>query len=179
MSGEGGRWPLLLIVGVGVIFVAGAVAILLGIMVWGRDPEPRPVASATSAAAETRPDAARVAAAPPRLRAAPAALDSSVPDIAAPEGGPSAPDARAAVIQRPATLRPGRLKVGMIDRHGKAVPGEVVVDGRKRGWTPLVLRRLRPGTHRVVVRRKGLRPLVRSVQIKPGKVTKLLLSVER
>ena len=70
--------------------------------------------------------------------------DTSVPDRAAPD---AAADRRSAVL-----VRPGKLLVGTLP-----AAADVYLDGRKVGQSPLVLSRVRPGRHRLVVQRGELR----------------------
>ena len=59
-------------------------------------------------------------------------------------------------------------------------PGaKVTVDGKERGVTPLTVTDLSPGTHKVMISSEGHRPRQETVEVKPGKVLDLALTLQK
>jgi serine/threonine-protein kinase len=74
---------------------------------------------------------------------------------------------RDSAVVRKQVVNNARLTVATV-RDGKARWAVLYLDGRKRGRTPQMLRRLKPGRHVVVVERDGRR-WKRVVHLRPGK----------
>ncbi len=117
---------------------------------------------------------------PPQVaKAVTAPVDSTPPrdtlpppvERAAPHRPPRAAPAPA---RRPAVLAPGRLFVG-------ATPwGEVQVDGRAVGHTPLVALPIAAGWRQLRIERDGFAPFERRIQVAPGedvRLTDIVLSL--
>ena len=56
---------------------------------------------------------------------------------------------------------------------------DIYLDGKRVGQSPLMLRRVTPGTHRVEVRRRGFRSQIKTVTLGPGQKLKLVFRLER
>ena len=136
-----------------VILLAAAAA--FGLWLAGRDPAPvRQVVTRPSLPSEV----ASVAAAP----AEPAPRDTLGPPVEQPAPRPSPPPAPPAPRRPAVVLAPGRLFVG-------ATPwGEVYVDSRLIGHTPLAALPLAAGSHQVRVVRDGFAPFVQRIEVAPG-----------
>jgi hypothetical protein len=74
---------------------------------------------------------------------------------------------------RKATPAYGRLRVAALLGE-QPLMAEVYIDGRHAGQSPLQLR-LSAGRHQVEARKKGLRPVARTVALRPGRTTVAVL----
>jgi serine/threonine-protein kinase len=112
----------------------------------------------------------------PTLRPQMAAASPSAPQVAAAAAPPATtPPAAAAPATVPATAppEPGLLQVAVKPW------GEVSVDGRVVGTTPLDRISLPPGTHRVRVRHPGFPAWEREVVVKPGETSKVMVDLPK
>ena len=132
-----------------------------------------------SGIARTRPDQSR--------------LSKAALKVSAPAPNPAAPAPKPAPAVRPdmavapvrtgpkpvnARRRPGAIKVGAMSGR-KPICVEVIVDGKPRGFTPLLVRGIKPGRHTVVVRRKDHKPVSRTVTVRPGRTAPMLFQLRR
>jgi serine/threonine-protein kinase len=71
-----------------------------------------------------------------------------------------------------------QLKVGTLSQ-GKPLWADVYLDGKKRGQSPLLLRKVRAGSHVVEIRRAGFQGISRRIYLRPGQRRTLLLNLKR
>ena len=120
---------------------------------------------------------ARVVAA---LQVVPATRPERVTVVVAP-----GPATRKPVIRAPAAGKPrpvarptGKLRVGTL--HGGApLWADIYVDGKRVGQSPLLLRRVVAGAHRVEARRKGFRAVSKQIVVRRGKQAAVLLELRK
>ncbi len=190
------RGLLIALVGLAALMMFGGLATAGFLYHRSRAAPSRSAVSSTSAAEAPAPSAPQEPeeAEPPPPAAPPAADLAAAAPRAAPDAGPEsvrptvarAPRRPArkrsrrskARPTRPAGPRHGTLKVGIVNQRGRVVWAEVYVDGRKRGSTPLQVKDLEPGVHKVRLQRAGKRSTIRSVNIRAGRTTPLLLEVD-
>ncbi len=80
---------------------------------------------------------------------------------------------RAAKVRRPRRqprrVGHGTISVQTISADGRPLWADLYLDGRKVGQTALTVERVAAGRHLVEVRRRGFRPVSRTVRVKPGR----------
>ena len=99
----------------------------------------------------------------------------------APKAKPAIKSPPKAPVRRPPKRKPikyGSLKVGTLF-EGTPVWADVYVDGQKKGTSPTLVEKVRPGRHMVEVRRDGYRTRSRKVRVKPGKTTPVIIELKR
>lgn len=97
-----------------------------------------------------------------------------LPDTSTPDIGSDAslrPDLRP--LKRSISRRYGKLRVGVMRPDGRPIWAEIVIDGRRRGQTPMVIKGLVKGRHKVIIMRQGYPAMIKDVTIKPGRITPL------
>jgi len=111
------------------------------------------------------------------------AVPAATRESAAPDAGGQAPVQRAlppsldATVAPPRPAAPASLQVAALS-DGEPVLAEVYLDGRRRGQTPLLLRRIGPGRHVVMARGQGHRKAKKTVLLRPGKKVSIILVLE-
>ncbi len=71
----------------------------------------------------------------------------------------------------------GRLEVSVVS-GGKPVPAQIAVNGRVAGAAPLVAKDIAPGSYEIAVQAQGLKPVKKTVKVKPGKTAKVTLDLK-
>ena len=141
-----------------------------------------PPASAAAAGALHKAKLAEVARSRPD-RTPPAKAAPKLPSPASKPGPAAKPDKVVTPVRpgpKPASARkrPGAIKVGAMSGR-KPICVEVFVDGKPRGFTPLLVRRVKPGRHTVVARHKDYKPVTRTVTVRPGRTAPMLFQLRR
>lgn len=126
---------------------------------------------------EERPSAA-AAPAPERSVETPAVQVAAVPAPEVTRGGtseqPAASPPRAAAPQA-APRQVGYVGTLTIDSDP---PGEVTIDGKTAGTTPVRAENLKAGSHLIWIQREGYRRFTRVVQVPANRVTRLVADLE-
>jgi serine/threonine-protein kinase len=163
-----GRRTRLLYVATGVAAVVVLAALALAIQI-ARSPSPTsgPRAPEIRGSARSSP-ASAPGSAPGSPPGSPDAKTIAVAGLLDGSGPADARRGAPGTARRPRRRRHGWLTVQSKSTDGRYLWAEVWVDGRPVGKTPLLGRRLRAGTHRIQLRRKGYRAASRRVVLRPG-----------
>lgn len=71
----------------------------------------------------------------------------------------------------------GGLEVKVVS-GGKPVPAQLAVNGRAAGAAPLSVKEIAPGSYEIAVSAQGLKPVTKKVEVKAGKVAKVVLDLQ-
>ena len=83
-------------------------------------------------------------------------------------------------VRGPRSRATGRGRLEVFTLHAdRTLWAEVLIDGKRVGRSPLMLRRVTAGPHRVKVRRSGFRTITKKVTVRPGRRIKLVIDLEK